>query len=121
MGARSMNKVGSISRRSKTRSKNSHVNQPVSAKIMDLLARTLEYPAESDGWGPSKPTARAYSVAKAVVMQMTQNPDLPHPLILPTPGGGLRLGWHRNERQLDLEISPEGGLEFLKLQGDKSA
>jgi len=41
------------------------------------------------------------------------------PHIAPVPGGGIQLEWDRDNRSLELEIHPNGHLEFLVCEGDE--
>ncbi|MGH9839320.1 MAG: hypothetical protein ACREEM_11110 [Blastocatellia bacterium] len=39
--------------------------------------------------------------------------DLPRPQIFPVPGGGIQFEFRQDRRELELEILPDGSIEFL--------
>jgi hypothetical protein len=44
--------------------------------------------------------------------------DLPVPQIGPVPGGGIQIEWHVAERELAIEVLPNGSVEFLPVEGE---
>jgi len=42
--------------------------------------------------------------------------DLPEPRIVPTSAGGIQLEFQKDERELELEILPDGSIEFLTVE-----
>ena len=42
--------------------------------------------------------------------------ELPSPSIGPVVGGGLGIEWHTGDRDLDVEILPDGTIEYLKAE-----
>jgi hypothetical protein len=42
--------------------------------------------------------------------------DLPVPHVAPVPGGGIQLEWRVGDRELELEILPDGAIEFLRAE-----
>lgn len=44
--------------------------------------------------------------------------EMPKPQIFPVSGGGLQLEWQRNKRELEIEVLPDGSIEYLKVFED---
>jgi len=49
--------------------------------------------------------------ALSAIEQMLPS-QAPPPSVVPIPNSGLQIEWHRNGRDLEIEFSPEGGIEF---------
>lgn len=44
--------------------------------------------------------------------------SLPEPLIAPVSGGGVQFLWTIGPKELELEVMPDGAIEFLRVYGD---
>jgi hypothetical protein len=44
--------------------------------------------------------------------------DPPEPRVVPVPGGGLQFEWQTATRELELEVLPDGSVEFLTVAGE---
>ena len=42
--------------------------------------------------------------------------DLPLPQVVPVPGGGVQLEWRHGRREVEIEILPDGTMEFLRVE-----
>ncbi len=65
-----------------------------------------------DGYGSSKIQPKVLATAFRLVLEVQiEEPPTPH--ISPVPGGGIQLEWQTSTRELELEILPDGSIEFL--------
>ncbi len=79
------------------------------------LFQVAELPADWDSYGSPSPSKQAVSMAIWVIHAITLD-DLPVPNVVPVPGGGIQVEWQCGARELELELLPDGTLEFLKSQ-----
>jgi len=64
-----------------------------------------------DGSGAAKVDRATINRAlRAIEQRLPQ--DAPGPSVVPIPDSGLQLEWHRNHRDLEIEFSPTGAIEF---------
>lgn len=75
--------------------------------------QTAELSANWDSYGSPPLSAQAVRTAISVILSVHLD-DLPTPDVVPVPGGGIQLEWRMGSRELELEILPNGSLEFLK-------
>jgi hypothetical protein len=67
-----------------------------------------------DGEGGPAPQPRAIHSAWEILSQIEPYHELPPAHIGPTLGGGIGIEWHTETRDIDLEILPDGSVEYLK-------
>jgi hypothetical protein len=70
-----------------------------------------------DGYGSPQIEPEALEIAAELVTN-TATFGMPEPQIFPVPGGGLQIEWERLRRELELEILPNGEIEFLLVDRD---
>lgn len=73
--------------------------------------------ADWDSYG--SPPIRSEALRSAVViLQIVDSlrPGTGH--VTPVAGGGIQLSWRRGERELELEVLPDGSAIYLKAEGD---
>ncbi|HEY9833366.1 MAG TPA: hypothetical protein V6D26_22630 [Stenomitos sp.] len=76
------------------------------------IAKLANLPDNWDGYGSSKIQQKALETAFHLVLAIQlEEPPTPH--ISPVPGGGIQLEWQTSTRELELEILPDGSIEFL--------
>ena len=76
------------------------------------IAKLANLPDDWDGYGSSKIQPNALTTAFHLVLAIqVEEPPTPH--ISPVPGGGIQLEWQASTRELELEILPDGSIEFL--------
>lgn len=73
------------------------------------LARLAE---NWDGHG-SRPIQRGALQQSAPLLGLLSKSSLPEPQIFPVPGGGIQLEWQNAKCGAELEILPDGAMEFL--------
>ncbi len=74
-------------------------------------------PANWDGAGSPSVTQRAISTAINHLVRLTELRDLPTPHVAPVSGGGIQLVWVTASRQFDIEVLPNGTIEYLVSEG----
>ena len=77
---------------------------------LEELTRLPEKPSED--WRAKAITPAARSRADQLSEELDW-PRVPEPAVFPTSSGGVILEFHANHRELALEITEEGELEFL--------
>jgi hypothetical protein len=64
-----------------------------------------------DGEGASRIGTATINRALAAIERLLL-PDAPAPSIVPLSSSGLQIEWHRNKRDLEIEFTPDGEVEF---------
>lgn len=77
-------------------------------KLTDLS----KLPENWDGYGSRPIQSPAIRQAASLVEQLSQF-SIPAPQIFPVPGGGLQFEWKNAKCGMELEILPDGTMEFL--------
>jgi hypothetical protein len=94
---------------------------PVSAWLVSTMSSLAELARLREDWDSygSKPIqAPAVETAIRLLLQIArEEPAKPH--ISPVPGGGVQIEWHTPERALEIEVLPDGGVEYLAVEGEK--
>ena len=84
---------------------------------LKTVTRLAQLPANWDGHG--SPALRPMAVARACqLLSFLEWDNLHVPQIGPVPGGGIQIEWHVAERELEIEILPDGSVEFLTVEGE---
>jgi hypothetical protein len=81
-------------------------------RAQQKLKELSELTENWDSYG-SRPIQQKASETAAELLTETANFGLPEPQIFPVPGGGLQLEWESAKRELELEILPDGEIEYL--------
>ena len=76
------------------------------------LARLAALPNNWDGYGSPALTRAAIQAAHRLLKTLEQLP-LPAPQVFPVTGGGLSFSWQQGNRELDIEILPDGSAQYL--------
>ncbi len=74
-------------------------------------------PPDWDSYGSPPPSPQAIT-ASINLLEMIDVDDLTVPHIVPVPGGGIQFEWNMNSRELELEVLPNGAVEFLQWHDD---
>jgi hypothetical protein len=87
----------------------------MSAWLFDGLKRVLRAAARRENWdGQGSPAPSSAVVEKSVeLLRVIDDDEPPLPRVVPVPGGGLQLEWHEGSRELELEVLPDGSVEYL--------
>lgn len=70
-------------------------------------------PRDWDSYGSPPPLPQAIT-AGISLLDMIDVDDLTVPHVLPAAGGGIQFEWNVNARELELEILPNGAVEYLR-------
>ena len=85
---------------------------PWQLNTIRAVVKLANLPDNWDGYGSSKIQPKALATAFHLVLAIQiEEPPTPH--ISPVPGGGIQLEWQTSTRELELEILPDGSIEFL--------
>ncbi len=76
------------------------------------LAELARLPENWDGYG-SRPVQLAAVEGTARLLAALASVSPPPPHFCPVPGGGVQLEWQVSSRELELEVLPNGSMEFL--------
>jgi hypothetical protein len=71
-----------------------------------------------DSYGSLPPSMKAIDVSLHLVRKIAELDlgDLPVPHVAPVPGGGIQFEWRVGDRELELEILPDGAIESLRAE-----
>lgn len=84
----------------------------------EALGRAARLRADWDSYGSPPVSERARHSAVDVILLLGER-DLPHPNVVPVPGGGIQFEWELSGRELELEIEPDGLMaKYLKSDAD---
>lgn len=82
--------------------------------------QTLEcLPFNWNSYGSIPPTQAVLHLARLLLLSFLSDRDMPDPDLSPVPGGGIQIEWHKEGRELELEIFPDGHFEFLRVEHDE--
>jgi hypothetical protein len=79
---------------------------------------TLHLPENWDSYGGHPPKRQAADTAIRIIASIAQA-DPPRPRVVPLGTGGIQLEWKKGQRELEVECSPDGSVEALKVEGDE--
>jgi hypothetical protein len=87
------------------------VNPRLSTSLK-TIARLAQLEDNWDGYG--SPPLLPVAIARAIhVLKISDKETPPVPHIGPVTGGGIQIEWSTTARDLELEILPEGSLEYV--------
>jgi len=87
--------------------------RPWLAEAHRSVSRLALLPDNWDGEGSPAPKPVVIEEALRVLSEIEPY-EMPMAQIGPVPGGGLGIEWRLGERDLNLEILPDGSIEYLK-------
>lgn len=79
------------------------------------LFELLSLPSNWDSYGSRPPTEEAVFRAVELVVLIDRDNFLA-PRVVPISGGGVQLVWQSGTRELEIELSPTGLVEYLKAE-----
>lgn len=83
------------------------------------INKLAKLPNDWDGYESRQPqrVSRARAVQLILAIEREQ---MPIPYVYPVPGGGIQFEWQTSTRELEIEILPDGSVEFLTvLEGNE--
>jgi len=81
------------------------------------LQTLKDLPENWDSYGSPKLTNEASKRAAGLLHELACF-GMPKPDLFPVSGGGLQLEWQRENRELEIEVLPDGSIEYLKVFPD---
>lgn len=90
-------------------------SQPWVADARRTIARVSDLGHNWDGQGSPPPSRTALETMSRLIKEIDAY-ELPTAHLGPVSGGGLGVEWRNGERDLTLEIMPDGSIEFLKAE-----
>ena len=81
------------------------------------ISRLSQLTENWDSYG-SRPVQQAAIEQASGLLFKLANLNLPHPHIVPVPGGGIQLEFQQESRELEIEILPDGLTEYLMVDKD---
>lgn len=89
--------------------------------LAGVVARIRELELMPSGWdGVGGPPIQIAAVRKAIhLLGSLRAEQLPEVIVAPVTGGGLQLEWRRPGREAEIEILPDGSVEYLTDQAGK--
>ncbi len=85
----------------------------VLSRMLDKLAELSELPENWDGYG-SPGIQPVVKETASDLIETLHKAGAPMPHFAPVSGGGIQLEWRKKNRELELEILPNGEIAFLK-------
>lgn len=83
----------------------------------DELHKLKELPENWDSYGSPRIKDISVTTTANLLIDLAKF-GMPKPQIFPVSGGGLQLEWQRNMRELEIEVLPDGSIEYLKVYED---
>ncbi len=87
-----------------------------------VLARIAELQHLKPGWdgyGSPPMTVRAAHIASAIIAAC--NDYVPEPEIVPVTGGGIGIVWTTPQGDVEIEVLPDGGVQYVVEAGEASS
>lgn len=81
------------------------------------LFHIASLPENWDSYGSPPPLPQIVNYAERLLRSI-RDEDLPVPHIIPVSGGGIQIEWSNPPRELELEILPDGSIQYLEI-GDE--
>jgi len=86
-------------------------------RALGSLLRLTRLPEAWDSYGsPRLQSAALESAGRLIGLLSLHNPPFPH--VSPVPGGGVQFEWEYFGRGLEIEVLPDGTVEFLAVAED---
>lgn len=79
------------------------------------VLKISKLPQNWDSYNSPPPTKKAVDASINLLRdKYVSSIDLPAPFIVPISGGGIQIEWIIDDRELELEVLPDGSIEYLK-------
>jgi hypothetical protein len=86
--------------------------EPWQITTIEAIAGLARLPEDWDSYGSQKIRKIALATAFRIVLEIDVE-DLAAPYVYPVPGGGIQLEWCILDRELEIEVIPDGSIQFL--------
>lgn len=89
-------------------------------RCREKVAELMLLPDDWDSYG-SRSIQQAAVNQTNKLLDVFSELEMPQPFIVPVPGGGLQFEFQKDKRELEIEILPDGSLEyFLLTEGEET-
>ena len=85
-------------------------------QVLKALLELGNLPEDWDSYGSPPPTEYAMDAGCGFIANYLSDED-PMPSVSPVSGGGIQLSWKKQANELNLDILPDGRMEYLKSSG----
>jgi hypothetical protein len=92
---------------------------PMLQQAIARLRELIQLPDDWDGYGSPRVTQVAQQRAMELLSEM-RSYAIPSMRIDAVPGGGLQFDWRIGRREIELEVLPDGNVEYLASEGANS-
>lgn len=101
------------------------IGKPLSASVShpapeDSLDRLAELPTNWDGYG-SPPIGKSALQSARRLIEALDSFSMPMPEVRPVSGGGIQFEWRKAERELEVEILPDGSGSYLAVEREPAS
>jgi hypothetical protein len=83
----------------------------------DELHKLKELPENWDSYGSPRIKDVSVKTTADLLINLAKL-GMPKPYLFPVSGGGLQLEWQQSNRELEIEVLPDGRIEYLKVYED---
>jgi hypothetical protein len=81
-------------------------------RVLGSLLRLKQLPQSWDSYGSPQLQYGAEAAAAELIASLAfLEPPLPH--VAPVPGGGVQFEWEHGNKSLEIEVQPDGSMEYL--------
>jgi len=87
-------------------------------EALKLVLRAVPKVDNWDGYGSIAP-GDAVKRRSVELLAAMEDDEPPLPRVVPVPGGGLQLEWRMGDRELEIEVLPDGSVEYLIVASNK--
>jgi hypothetical protein len=88
------------------------------ARGLRRLAELCQYKDDWDSYQSAAISETALAQARDFLSSLDDN--VPSPMIVPVPGGGIQFEWQVDGKELEIEIRSDGEIEYLKVCKDET-
>ena len=87
----------------------------------DALQSVTKLVSLQNNWdGYRSPPIDPLAVCKSIaLLDAIKNYEMPAPEVCPVSGGGIGIAWRLHNRELEIEILPDGSAEYLTVEGEE--
>jgi hypothetical protein len=82
-------------------------------RTIEKIASFSGLPHGWDSYGSHPVSEELIDAAMEMVRQTPPLEDVPIPGVVPISGGGIHIAWEHNDRELELELRPDGCIDAL--------
>lgn len=94
------------------------VNYSWQIEVQKRLQQLENLPKDWNSYGSIPPTSLVLHITRMLLTSIGDR-EMPAPDLSPVHGGGIQIEWHKANREFELEVFPDGHLEFLKIENNE--